>query len=388
MLEVGTAATPSSPPSIISFSMSFGKSIHASSHMCAEHPFFPVPFECMKCSFFAYHREHAAETQISGASNRASSLYPEPSNDRFCSNGPHHNPFQTSMRYAVPTVNTSKSFKPTIISKTILPKTLPAPITTKSRHDHYPERFALSPRDRPTMYAGNFYTDKLALSPVEENDSEEDAECESDPGMPEAPAIVVEKTAEKLSPLLKLPKVLSKSSQHKCKEDSDSESFEVESKLISVSKKTGDQFYDVDTIKGDKPKSNLESGSKSDYEDDGPCAICRELTSKKLNEIIFCDGCNLAFHQKCYGVPEIPDGDWFCKDCRTQEKDKQKTDQSTKPPKAKKDEQKVAQSTKHRRNSHEVEEAEQQSVHRSKRSRIHSIVVISDDPEEEQKLSR
>ncbi|CRK35994.1 hypothetical protein BN1723_015046, partial [Verticillium longisporum] len=33
------------------------------------------------------------------------------------------------------------------------------------------------------------------------------------------------------------------------------------------------------------------------------------------NEIIFCDGCDKAVHQKCYGIHDIPEGDWFCKEC-------------------------------------------------------------------------
>lgn len=31
---------------------------------------------------------------------------------------------------------------------------------------------------------------------------------------------------------------------------------------------------------------------------------------------MFCDGCNAAIHQACYGVSEIPEGDFFCDRCR------------------------------------------------------------------------
>lgn len=52
-----------------------------------------------------------------------------------------------------------------------------------------------------------------------------------------------------------------------------------------------------------------------DGEDDEVCALCSKPDSKAGNQILFCDGCDLAVHQKCYGVPRIPRGDWLCKDC-------------------------------------------------------------------------
>lgn len=48
------------------------------------------------------------------------------------------------------------------------------------------------------------------------------------------------------------------------------------------------------------------------------CALCLKPHSQAPNQIILCDMCDFAVHQECYGVPDIPEGDWLCKSC-TQE---------------------------------------------------------------------
>ena len=45
--------------------------------------------------------------------------------------------------------------------------------------------------------------------------------------------------------------------------------------------------------------------------DDTPCSICNSRDTWDNNQILYCDGCNLAFHQACYGVKNIPAGDYF-----------------------------------------------------------------------------
>lgn len=52
-----------------------------------------------------------------------------------------------------------------------------------------------------------------------------------------------------------------------------------------------------------------------DSADDEVCVVCSKPDSQRGNEIVFCDNCNKAFHQKCYNVLDIPADDWFCKDC-------------------------------------------------------------------------
>lgn len=55
--------------------------------------------------------------------------------------------------------------------------------------------------------------------------------------------------------------------------------------------------------------------SESEAQDEEVCAICSRPESKPPNQILFCDGCDVAVHQKCYGVAKIPKEDWYCKDC-------------------------------------------------------------------------
>ncbi|KAG9230465.1 origin recognition complex subunit 4 C-terminus-domain-containing protein [Amylocarpus encephaloides] len=56
--------------------------------------------------------------------------------------------------------------------------------------------------------------------------------------------------------------------------------------------------------------------SEEESEEDTACSICSKLNSRKGNQILLCDKCNSGFHQKCCAVLVIPEGEWFCKECR------------------------------------------------------------------------
>ena len=51
-------------------------------------------------------------------------------------------------------------------------------------------------------------------------------------------------------------------------------------------------------------------------QEDAVCMCCFDGSSLEGNRIMFCDGCNAAVHQACYGVQDIPEGDFFCDRCR------------------------------------------------------------------------
>eukprot|EP00494_Astrolonche_serrata_P023897 UN24155 len=57
-------------------------------------------------------------------------------------------------------------------------------------------------------------------------------------------------------------------------------------------------------------------GIKTLDEGEETCGVCCDGESYEENKILYCDGCDVACHQHCYGVKKIPDDDWYCKACQ------------------------------------------------------------------------
>ena len=52
----------------------------------------------------------------------------------------------------------------------------------------------------------------------------------------------------------------------------------------------------------------------------GGCCVCADDTGYANNLLVYCDGCDVAVHQGCYGIISVPEGDWFCRRCEYRRK--------------------------------------------------------------------
>ncbi|KAG1696562.1 hypothetical protein DVH05_018255 [Phytophthora capsici] len=78
--------------------------------------------------------------------------------------------------------------------------------------------------------------------------------------------------------------------------------------------KSGDQVE-----KDEKKPAESDEGStenEDDAIDDGTCVVCFDGQSPETNPIIFCDRCELAVHQRCYGMATVPSNEFICDRCR------------------------------------------------------------------------
>jgi hypothetical protein len=65
----------------------------------------------------------------------------------------------------------------------------------------------------------------------------------------------------------------------------------------------------------ERAASDGEDEGEDEDEDGEVCRSCRQPDSPEDNPILLCDGCDAAEHQRCAGVEQVPEGDWFCSAC-------------------------------------------------------------------------
>ena len=67
---------------------------------------------------------------------------------------------------------------------------------------------------------------------------------------------------------------------------------------------------------------DVESEDEEDEEDDDEiCVVCSKPDFTKKNQILFCDSCDLGYHQACYNIEKLPkkSEDWFCRNCQPEQ---------------------------------------------------------------------
>ena len=59
-----------------------------------------------------------------------------------------------------------------------------------------------------------------------------------------------------------------------------------------------------------RPRKIPERTGMTSAEDAVVCACCLDGESTDDNEIVFCDNCDVAVHQLCYGISSVPETSW------------------------------------------------------------------------------
>lgn len=108
------------------------------------------------------------------------------------------------------------------------------------------------------------------------------------------------------------------------KQEISMEQFEIiisffETKIFQIERLLPPTIKDRSTIDYQQQQHALlygsDDGTGCAHQDEQACAVCDSSECDSSNSIVFCDGCDIAVHQDCYGVSFIPEGPWLCRRC-------------------------------------------------------------------------
>ena len=59
------------------------------------------------------------------------------------------------------------------------------------------------------------------------------------------------------------------------------------------------------------------AGNENEKQMVGGCCVCADDSGYGDNLLVYCDGedCEVAVHQGCYGISNVPEGNWYCRRC-------------------------------------------------------------------------
>jgi hypothetical protein len=69
------------------------------------------------------------------------------------------------------------------------------------------------------------------------------------------------------------------------------------------------------TILEQRKEMDMAFQKQRDQDMDAVCEICNDGEVTPDNQILFCEACNVAVHQYCYGIDRVPAGDYYCIAC-------------------------------------------------------------------------
>lgn len=119
-------------------------------------------------------------------------------------------------------------------------------------------------------------------------------------------------------------KVFKQSTSDHVEYDVDDEDVEWLALINARRRKAGQRLIELDVFESamdllehESFRSAVALGQQQEepFDDEAVCSICLFGDCENLNAILFCDGCNVPVHQECYGVPNVPEGTWYCRKC-------------------------------------------------------------------------
>lgn len=91
---------------------------------------------------------------------------------------------------------------------------------------------------------------------------------------------------------------------------------------IAQRKKNQYTLKECDALLARQRDADLAWKIQQEQDMDAVCDVCGDGEVTPENQILFCERCNIAIHQRCYMIEKVPEGDYFCKVCRLIEDEK------------------------------------------------------------------